>query len=154
MSNRWTVKELNEADDLTFAMCILSERRGLLNQEAPLAKKLHQAYHTLEELRDACRENRHFADGIITVKEAIYRQVQHGHLLEDIAGRMSEETSDCIDYLEQVGLTAASIMGDVGMVEKVVEIFHKLDGESDYWNTIDLAVMQGVKEVLESRSAE
>lgn len=49
--NRWTMKELEKTDNITFAMCILSERRSLLNQEAPLAKKLQSAYHTLEELR-------------------------------------------------------------------------------------------------------
>ncbi len=52
MSNRWTIKQINETDDLTFAMCILSERREMLNQEAPLAKKLRSAYHTLDSLRN------------------------------------------------------------------------------------------------------
>jgi len=50
--NRWTIKELKDTDDITFAMCILSERREGLNQEAPLAKKLRSAYHTLDELKN------------------------------------------------------------------------------------------------------
>jgi hypothetical protein len=49
---RWTIKELAKTDDITFAMCILSERREALNQEAPLAKKLKSAYCTLRDLRD------------------------------------------------------------------------------------------------------
>ena len=49
--NRWTIKELKETDDITFAMCILSERREGLNQEAPLAKKLRSTYHTLDRLK-------------------------------------------------------------------------------------------------------
>jgi hypothetical protein len=135
-------------------MCILSERRGLLNQEAPLAKKLHQAYHTLEELRDVCRENPNYADGLTSAKDAIFLKVQQDNLLADIEIRMGEELSECIDYLKQVGLSAASVMGDADMLGKVVEMFHKLDGESDYWDIIDSAVMRGVKEVLESRSAQ
>lgn len=52
---KWTIKELKETDDLTFAMVILSDRREGLNQEAPLAKKVRSAYHTLEQHRDAAR---------------------------------------------------------------------------------------------------
>lgn len=54
---RWTIKALQETDDITFAMCILSERREGLNQEAPLAKKLQSAYHTLDNLRTAVNNN-------------------------------------------------------------------------------------------------
>ena len=38
-------------EKLYFAMCILSERREKLNQEAPLAKKLKKAYNTLNDVR-------------------------------------------------------------------------------------------------------
>ncbi len=51
MNNRWTIEELKRTDDLMFAMCILSERREKLNQEAPLAKKIAKAYHTLSAIR-------------------------------------------------------------------------------------------------------
>lgn len=51
MNNRWTIEELKRTDDLMFAMCILSERREKLNQEAPLAKKIAKAYHTLSAMR-------------------------------------------------------------------------------------------------------
>lgn len=56
---RWTIKQINETDDLTFAMCIMSERREMLNQEAPLAKKLRSAYHTIDHLRPFVRETPH-----------------------------------------------------------------------------------------------
>ena len=61
--NRWTIKELENIEDITFAMCILSERREMLNQEAPLAKKLRSAYHTLDKVREnvcagTCKENK------------------------------------------------------------------------------------------------
>jgi hypothetical protein len=37
---RWTIKQINETDDLTFAMCILSERRETLDQENQLVEAL------------------------------------------------------------------------------------------------------------------
>ena len=50
--SRWTIKELNETDDITFAMSILAERRNALsNLEAPLAIKLNRAHNTLDRIR-------------------------------------------------------------------------------------------------------
>lgn len=60
---RWTIKALKETDDITFAMCILSERREGLHQEAPLAKKLRSAYHTLDDLRQRPQADSSKKDG-------------------------------------------------------------------------------------------
>jgi len=49
---RWTMKELGEVDDITFAMCVLAERGENLNRYTPLTQKIRSAYRTLEQLRD------------------------------------------------------------------------------------------------------
>ena len=41
--SRWTIKQLNEADNLTFAMSILSERGKDLNPHTPLSQKLQRS---------------------------------------------------------------------------------------------------------------
>jgi hypothetical protein len=50
--NRWTMKELEEIDDIGFAIAILNERLAdLSNPYAPLAKKIEEAIKTLKSLR-------------------------------------------------------------------------------------------------------
>ena len=49
---RWTIKELDETDDLLFAISILNERHSSLkNLYSPLSQKLTRAVNTLAELR-------------------------------------------------------------------------------------------------------
>lgn len=48
---RWTMKELKNTDDITFAVCILNERKKTLNPYSPLAKKLEEAAKTLSEIK-------------------------------------------------------------------------------------------------------
>jgi hypothetical protein len=38
-------------DDISFAQCILSERRNKLNPHTPLAEKLKKATRTLDKLK-------------------------------------------------------------------------------------------------------
>lgn len=71
MSNRWTNKELSEMDDITFAMCVLSERCAALNQEAPFAKKIASAYHTLDALRGGLPINITDGDTLSALRERI-----------------------------------------------------------------------------------
>jgi hypothetical protein len=151
MKNRWTIKELNGLDIFTFAMCILSERRATLNQEAPLAKKLKCAHDRLEELRDICRENENYADGLISAKEAIYRHAQHEYLLGDLETHMDDDSYESADCLEKYGLTREQVMADKELMSRIVELFHKHDGEQDHWSIMELAVTKGVKEVIERR---
>ena len=50
---RWTIKELNQLDDLSFAVAILIERKAALgNPQTPLYRKLDQAIARLNEMRD------------------------------------------------------------------------------------------------------
>lgn len=50
--SRWTKKELSEIDNLTFAICILSERSASLNPYSLLATKLNSAKREIEGIRD------------------------------------------------------------------------------------------------------
>ena len=49
--DRWTMRELKETDDITFAICILNERRRGLTPYSPLGMKLSEAAHTLSEIK-------------------------------------------------------------------------------------------------------
>ena len=60
--HRWTIQELAGVDDITFAMCILSEREAGLNPYAPLSQKLKRARHTLDGLRGSCPDVTAFPD--------------------------------------------------------------------------------------------
>ena len=48
---RWTIKELRNTDDLSFAIQILNERRKGLNPYAPLYGKISQTVNTLTRIR-------------------------------------------------------------------------------------------------------
>lgn len=48
---RWTMQELKETDDITFAICILNERRRTLTPYSPLGMKLAEAAHTLHAIK-------------------------------------------------------------------------------------------------------
>jgi hypothetical protein len=46
--DRWTMKDLNNTDDLTFAECVLNERARTINPYSPLAEKIKKTIATLE----------------------------------------------------------------------------------------------------------
>lgn len=49
---RWTMEELENTDDISFAISILSQRRNGLNPYSPLSMKLAQTIATLENIKD------------------------------------------------------------------------------------------------------
>lgn len=51
--DRWTMDELERTDDLTFAICILDERRSRLNRYSPLSMKIQAAQQTLRRIKEA-----------------------------------------------------------------------------------------------------
>lgn len=50
--DRWTKKQLEEMNDLDFAICILTERRNRVSPYSPLGIKLDQARYTLNKIRN------------------------------------------------------------------------------------------------------
>ena len=50
--DRWTKKQLEEMNDLDFAICILTERRNKVSPYSPLGLKLDQARRTLNKIRN------------------------------------------------------------------------------------------------------
>lgn len=48
---RWTMEQLEQADDIDFAICILNERRGRLTPHFPLSEKLSEAARTLDNIK-------------------------------------------------------------------------------------------------------
>ena len=146
--NRWTINELEQIDDLTFAMCILSERRGSLNQESPLAKKLRRAYHTLDKLRGGQPISCNVDNALSTMRHRIYDEIRREYELEDIKSKISN--MDRFDY-ELRGLTAEQLLGDDEIMNRIVEIFDKSGCGEDYWYIIENAIEVGISDILESR---
>lgn len=56
--DRWTMKELAETDDITFAICILNERRRGLTAYSPLGLKIKEAERTLSQIKDETEKYR------------------------------------------------------------------------------------------------
>ena len=48
---RWTMDELESTDDITFAICILNQRKNGLNPYSPLSMKLSRAVRVLEDIK-------------------------------------------------------------------------------------------------------
>jgi len=142
MNKRWTIPELQELDDITFAMCILSERQETLNQEVPLAKKLRSAYHTLDDIRGGKPMNPDLCVGS-SVREQIYREKDREYLLEDIKIQLEREE------LDLHGLTPEQVLADGEIIAQILHRFGKC--ETDHWENMEYAVEEGIKEILEER---
>lgn len=55
--NKWTIKQLNETDDLLFAISILNERKLKLNPFSPLAEKISRTVARLNKIRDLAQSD-------------------------------------------------------------------------------------------------
>lgn len=52
MAERWTIKQLDEMDNISFAIQILRERKGkCVNYYSPLSQKLSKAISQLEVIK-------------------------------------------------------------------------------------------------------
>ena len=143
--NRWTIKELRETDDITFAMLILSERRETLNQEAPLAKKLRSAYHALDDIRGGMSMKPDLNIGS-SIRELIYREKEREYLMDDIKIQLEREE------LDLHGLTPEQVLADGAIIAQILHRFGKC--ETDRWENVEYAVETGIKEVLENRKKD
>lgn len=82
--DRWTMRELKETDDITFAIQILHERRRGLTPYSPLGMKLSEAAHTLSEIK---REKDRYLERVSAVcepSEATDGQENDEEVLEDV----------------------------------------------------------------------
>lgn len=53
---KWTIKELNAIDNITFAKTLLSERKDALTYYSSLAKKLSEAIAELNSISESRRQ--------------------------------------------------------------------------------------------------
>lgn len=147
--NQYTDKELNELDDITFVMCLLSELRGKMNKDATLALKLSRAYQLLDNIRGnsplslLANEN----DIWPVLRERIYREVEHEYWVEDVAERLDSQQ----EYLDLGDLTADEIIEDSKIMVRIYERFTKYGCGDDYWDNIDEAINEGIKTELKAR---
>lgn len=82
---RWTTKELENTGDLTFAICILNERRNsLANPYSPLAQKLSKAVRTLEDIQAEQARDEEFKAQITRMSEDEYDRFQLRELLRTL----------------------------------------------------------------------
>jgi len=128
-------------------MCILSERREMLNQNAPLAKKIASAYHTLDEIRGGCPMN-HGVNELEAIRHRIYREIEQEYMMDDIEQHVREEGHDLH------GLTPGEVMADNEMIDQIAYRFGKCDSGEEYWFNMEYAVEEGIKEVFEKREVK
>ena len=46
------------------------------------------------------------------------------------------------------------MLADADMMERITELFHKHDGEDDYWSVLNFAIERGVSDVIDARMAK
>jgi hypothetical protein len=140
---RWTIKQLKETDDITFAMSILSERLGGLNVNAPLAKKLQSARSTLDNLRGGCPLVPPNSDMWGSMRERIYREMQDYYTMDYLRGHIENENHDLC------GLTAEQVLADGEIMDRILHRYEKC--ESNDWDNMEYAIENGIKEILATR---
>ncbi|MDR1020168.1 MAG: hypothetical protein LBL73_05370 [Synergistaceae bacterium] len=148
--NRLTVKQLNDMDNLTFAICILSDRLNKLNRYAPLAQKIQKALRELEGLRDICRANPGHAAGIVSAKEAVYRAVYREYQLKDVQIHLGldEFSEECSADLS--GMEPEQVWNDKEIMDAIIDLMDNYQ-TGDYWDSVEYAIEHGIEYVLESR---
>jgi len=141
--SKWTIENIKETGDITFAMCILSERMNNLNPYSPLAEKLKSALHTLEEIRGGAPTYPE-SEKWESIKERAYREKERYYLIEDIKHHVLEENHDLS------GLAAEDVLADEGIIKAIIHRFNKFEGE-DGWYGMESSVEEGIKDVLKAR---
>ena len=145
---RWTVEELESLDDLTFAMRILSERRGNHHPKDPISKKLSRAYQTLDELRGG-RPLTYGGDVVPIIRQRFYNEVNQSHELNDIESKMREMEENGASPFEKI--TVEQVLADTEIMSSIKHRFDKDGPGEDYWYIIENAVETGIRKVLERR---
>ncbi len=129
--NSWTVKQLNETDDIIFAMCILAERKQTVNPYSPLWKKLTQVHKTLDELRGGCPSS------MEAIRERIFIEVKQSGLIEDIITEVRNYEENDRKLLQ--GYSGGYIIEN--LITEIAERFDaKEDSGIDYWTNNENAV--------------
>lgn len=88
--DRWTMRELKETDDITFAIQILRERRRGLTPYSPLGMKLVEAVHTLSEIKKEKDRYLERVSAVCTAPEAADGLEDDAEVLENVT-----DLSDC-----------------------------------------------------------
>ena len=143
---KWTMKELRETDDLTFAMAIMRERSGKLNPNAPLMKKLNKAVATLDAVRGGSKMPPGM-DELSFIRTYIFYEVDKEHKLGDICGILENESS----RLDLQGLKPEEVIADEQMMKKILRLLEMCGCGDDYWIGVDSAIENGIRDVLAER---
>ena len=147
--NKWTIKRLNETDDITFAMCILSERQAGLNSNAPLSQKIAKTLIMLEKIRGGCPVAAD--DCLDIIRERIYLEVDREHIVEKIKERLEEKSGDEVYGYNLHGLTIDEIFADNEIMKCIISRVGNCECRDGFWDDLDLAINQSINDIIESR---
>ena len=103
--DRWTLQQLKNTDDLTFAIAILDERQKYLSQYSPLKKKLQEAMFTIDQIR---KERDRYLTKVAEM-DMNWQEVEPENEETDLSGCPDEIKSEIIrnaELLEQREITA------------------------------------------------
>lgn len=98
--DRWTMRELKETDDITFAICILNERRRGLTPYSPLGMKLSEAAHTLSEIKAEHDRYLERISAVCATPEAADGQESDAEVLEDVTDLSGCDEATKVQILE------------------------------------------------------
>lgn len=137
MSKRWTMEELEKADDLEFAARILTERQEGLNPYSPLSVKLRAATKTIEMIAE---EREKYMARLVEEREKF---------LEAITGERSTRNMTADEYEEYcvdiAGKTIEELLAKINQPDRspLVQVLIKA-----YYN------VKAIKEEAEAERAE
>ncbi len=127
--DRWTMQELKETDDITFAICILEERRRGLTMYSPLGMKLKEAARTLSRIKDETEKYR----------AAIHKVCGGGE--KTVAAYLDDAGYSVTDETIQNGVSEYLARGGKGNNQDIADFIEReyLNGESDDGEETDLS---------------
>ena len=126
--DRWTMYDLERTDDLTFAISILNQRKNNLNPYSPLANKLAQSIHTIEEIK---AERDRFIERI-SQRAAPEEQADTSSMTEEeyTEYRLEQSRRALISLIEKVECPDGDRLTDV--LVKAVNSVEQLQEEAAY----------------------
>jgi len=123
--NKWTLEQLENIDNITFAMSILSERAAKLNPNSPLARKLNDARHSLDILRGAAPLP-HGYSCVYQIEQRIFKEVSHRNVEQEVVDYITNHSNE-IDGYDKILENEELISRIAYRVEK-----HRADGDYQY----------------------
>ena len=143
---KWTMKNVRETDDITFAISILNERKVKLKQGSHLLKKVLRAIHTLALVRGAESPDM-LGDCLLEIRRGMCCDLKREYIISDIRHALEEEQTK----LNLHGVLPIAVLADAEMIERAYQLLICMGKGEEYWVGVKAAIENGVRDILEKR---